>query len=916
MPKSSTPYPQSDRELIRLVERSPSGRAGYKQLVRELGLGGGRERRLLLEQLARITLRGELVKLDTEQWSLPHSTPEKTARSRPESATDRTPEQKVTREGLIAGRLDLHRDGFGFVRPNGSSTREDDLFIPPNELNGAMQGDEVLVDEAPPGRDGRRSGRVLRVLTRRNPTVVGIFHYARPQGRRGHEFVPYSTANFNFVTPLDDRMTQPILIPDGPDGGILLPPPPTEHRVLGEEAQARLQPHLDPDKHDPLEGLAVDIEITEFPSLTKPARGRIVEILGHPDDFGVDVEIVIRKHRLPYAFPANVLAEAGDSAAQTVDTLSDEELALRHDFRGFPIVTIDGETARDFDDAVLVQPLPNGNWQLQVHIADVSGYVRPGTALDLEARLRGTSVYFPDRAVPMLPPVLSSGMCSLRPREDRLVLSCVAEIDKAGEVVEYELCEGIIRSEARMTYTQVQKILDGDAETRAAFLQLVPDFERMYELALLLNRKRHRRGSIDFDLPEPVIEFDPLGNMAAITRSERGWSNRLIEEFMLTANECVAHWLEAQGESIYRIHELPDPKRILDFEEVASTYGQTLGFSSLPVKKLTMKTDRRSLRANADRYGGRTRAPQGHEVPESIPVTPQMYQRLTAKIAGTPEERVLSFLMLRSLKQARYSEKNEGHFALASPSYTHFTSPIRRYPDLIVHRLLRAALRAGADPMGVAILSTDPQPWSSKRVARIASKPLPDADTGFQLPREELGAIAAESSLAERRADDAERELMEWKKIKFMQDRVGEEFDATVLSCTKYGFFVELDELFIEGLVPIQTLSDAGPFGSGERFVFRDTDRAIVGASSGRVFRLGQRVRVLLDRIDRPARRLQFALVPSVEPQGLAPRSLRKPKVAKATRAETFSSPTRTAKPGKTKSKARERNKKAKGKRR
>ena len=914
MSKPSTPYPQSDRELIRLVERSPSGRAGYKQLVRELGLGGGRERRLLLEQLARITLRGELVKLDSEQWALPHRTPEKTARVRPENFGVREGEQKVTREGLIAGKLDLHRDGFGFVRPNGSSSREDDLFIPPNELNGAMQGDEVLVDEAQPGRDGRRSGRVLRVLTRRNPTMVGIFHYARPQGRRGQDFLPYSTANFNFVTPLDERMTQPILIPDGPDGGILLPLPPTEHRVLGEEAQARLQPHLDPDKHDPLEGLAVDIEITEFPSLTRPARGRILEVLGHPDDFGVDVEIVIRKHRLPYVFPADVLVEAADSAGQTVDTLSDEELALRHDFRGLPIVTIDGETARDFDDAVLVQPLPNGNWQLQVHIADVSGYVRPGTALDLEARLRGTSVYFPDRAVPMLPPVLSSGMCSLRPREDRLVLSCVAEIDKAGEVVEYELCEGIIRSEARMTYTQVQKILDGDAETRAAFIQLVPDFERMHELALLLNAKRHRRGSIDFDLPEPVIEFDPLGNMAAITRSERGWSNRLIEEFMLTANECVAHWLEAQGESIYRIHELPDPKRILDFEEVASTYGQTLGFSSLPVKKLTMKTDRRSSRANVERYGGRARAPQGHEVPESIPVTPQMYQRLTAKIAGTPEERILSFLMLRSLKQARYSEKNEGHFALASPSYTHFTSPIRRYPDLIVHRLLRAALRAGADPVGGAILSTDPQPWSSKRVVRTAGTPL-SAETRFELPREELAAIAAESSQAERRADD-ERELMEWKKIKFMQDRVGEEFAATVLSCTKYGFFVELDELFIEGLVPIQTLSDAGPFGSGERFLFRDTDRAIVGASSGRVFRLGQRVRVLLDRIDRPARRLQFALVPSAEPQGEAPRSLRKPKLAKAARAGTFSSPTRTGKPGRTKSKTRDRNKKAKGKRR
>jgi ribonuclease R len=904
MPKPSTPYPQSDRELIRLIERSPSHRAGYKQLIRELGLGGGRERRLLLEQLARITLRGELVKLDTEQWALPHATPEKTARP----STPGAPREvgSITRDKLVAGKLDLHRDGFGFVRPNGSSSREDDLFIPPNELNGAMQGDEVLVDEAPPGRAGRRSGRVLRILTRRNPTVVGIFHYAKPIGRRGGDFEPFSTARFNFVTPLDERMTQPILIPDGPDGRVILPPAPTEHRVLGDEAH-RSAP-------DSLEGLAVDIEITDFPSLTKPARGRILEVLGHPDDFGVDVEIVIRKHRLPYLFPANVLAEAAGSATQTVDTLDDAELALRHDFRGLPIVTIDGETARDFDDAVHVQRLPSGNWQLQVHIADVSHYVRPGTALDLEARLRGTSVYFPDRAVPMLPPALSSGMCSLRPNEDRLVLSCVAEIDQAGEVAEFALCEGIIRSAARMTYTQVQKILDGDPETRAAFIDLVPAFEQMHELALLLNRKRHRRGSIDFDLPEPVIQFDPQGNMAAITRSERGWSNRLIEEFMLTANECVAHWLEEQGDSIYRIHELPDPKRILDFEEVAGAYGQTLGFSSLPVKKFTMKADRRSSRAGAERHGGRAKPAPTHDVPESIPVTPQMYQRLTAKIAGTPEERILSFLMLRSLKQARYSEKNEGHFALASPSYTHFTSPIRRYPDLIVHRLLRAALRAGAEPAGGPILSTDPQPWSSKR-GRAPSIAAPSRWVGsgdaFHLPLEELAAIALESSQAERRADDAERELMEWKKIKFMQDRVGEDFQATILSCTKYGFFVELDDLFIEGLVPIQTIGDSLPFGDQERFVFRDTDRAIVGTSSGRVFRLGQRVHVLLDRIDRPARRLQFALLPSAEPQGVAPRSLRKPKAAKA----AHTSPTRSGKPGKTKSKARSRKTKSKGQR-
>jgi ribonuclease R len=655
--------------------------------------------------------------------------------------------------------------------------------------------------------------------------------------------------------------------------------------------------------------LAVDIEITDFPTTGRPARGRVIEVLGPPDAFGVDVEIIIRKHHLPHVFPANVLAEATASAAQTVDTLDVKELGRRRDFRGLPIVTIDGETARDFDDAVLVQPLANGNWELQVHIADVSHYVRPGTALDLEARLRGTSVYFPDRAIPMLPPQLSSGICSLRPDEDRLVLSCVMEIDGRGEVLGYEVCEGIIRSAQRMTYTQVQGVLDGDAETREEFAELVPEFERMYELALELNAKRHRRGSIDFDLPEPVIQFDPDGNMEAIVRSQRGWSHRLIEEFMLSANECVATWIESQGvPSIYRIHEIPDPKRIIDFEETASQFGYSLGFSSLPVKRIQTKGDRRDAR-------GTNRQVKTHEVAESIPVTPQMYQRLTAKIAGKPEERILSYLMLRSLKQARYSEKNAGHFALASPSYTHFTSPIRRYPDLIVHRLLRELIQSGADTNGAAILSNAPQPWQEKPAGKRLAERLERPSLEGPIPEAELGAIATESSQRERGADDAERELIEWKKIKFMQDRVGEDFDGIILSCTKYGFFVELDSLFIEGLVPLATLQD-------DRYMFRDTDRQIVGTRNGRVFKMGQRVHVLLDRIDRQQRRLQFALLPSERELAGASQSLRKPKGFTAGSADTASgerphySPTRSGKKGKTKPKARKRDKKSKGKRR
>jgi len=897
-----TPYPQTDRELMRLIERSPGHRAGYKQLIRELGLGGGRERRLLLEQLARITARGELVKTESEQWSLPAAAPEKTKRVK-RGDVEMPVEHRATRDRLVAGRLDLHRDGYGFVRPNGSVDRSDDLFIPPNELNGAMQGDDVLVDEAPPGRDGRRSGRIARVLNRRNPTVVGIFHYAR--AHRGSRWDDASMGDGivggNYVTPLDERMTQAILIPDGAE--VVPAQRETLHRVFGEEAQmqqAHWSEELDP--HRPLEGLAVDVEITDFPTVGRPARGRVIEVLGPPDAFGVDVEIIIRKHHLPHVFPANVLAEASASAAQTVDRLGAEELRWRRDFRGLPIVTIDGETARDFDDAVLVQPLANGNWELQVHIADVSHYVRPGTALDLEARLRGTSVYFPDRAIPMLPPQLSSGMCSLRPDEDRLVLSCVMQIDGRGEVLGYEVCEGIIRSVRRMTYTQVQGVLDGNVETRAEFAELVPEFERMYELALKLNAKRHRRGSIDFDLPEPVIQFDPDGNMEAIVRSQRGWSHRLIEEFMLSANECVATWIEKQGvPSVYRIHEIPDPKRIVDFEETASQFGYSLGFSSLPVKGVQTKGDRRDAR-------GTNRQAKTHEVAESIPVTPQMYQRLTAKIAGKPEERILSYLMLRSLKQARYSEKNVGHFALASPSYTHFTSPIRRYPDLIVHRLLRALIQAGANPKGKAILSDAPQPWQEKAVGRGRAERVERPVLDGPIPEAELGAIAAESSQRERGADDAERELIEWKKIKFMQDRVGEDFNAIILSCTKYGFFVELDDLFIEGLVPLSSLQD-------DRYFFRDTDRQIVGARNGRVFKMGQRVHVLLDRIDRQQRRLQFALLPSEAEMSNTTGSLRRSKTAATASGERpHSSPKRSGKREKTKSKAR--NKKAKGKRR
>ena len=801
----------TDRELVARIARSAGGKAGYKQLVRELGLAGGRERRLLLEQLARLTARGTLAKLDREHWSIP----------RPLS----------TRENLSAGRLDLHRDGFGFVRPNArQATGQEDIFIPPNEINGAMQGDQVLVEVEPPKADGRRQGRIVRVLERRNPTVVGIFHYARSDRAMGHNVVPF-----------DERMTQPILIPPGQEVPAASEAA-TPHRVLGTEAAAAAV-------HDDLEGLVVDVEITSWPTPTRPPVGRVIEVLGSPDDFGVDVEMMIRKHQLPRIFPENVLAEA-----RRVAHLDESEVASRRDFRVLPIVTIDGETARDFDDAVLVNERAEGGYELQVHIADVAEYVRAGTDLDLEARLRGTSVYFPDRAIPMLPQELSTNICSLRPGEDRLVLSCIMQLDPTGRIEGYELVEGVIRSAARMTYTEVHAILEGDTKVRERYSTLVPGFELMRHLAGLMNKRREERGSIDFDLPEPVIEFDEQGQMRGVTKSERTWANRLIEEFMLAANECVATWLEDLGvPSIYRIHEKPEPRRVVQFEELAAGFGYSLGLGALPVKQIQTRGERRDAH-------GRGRNPRQHEVPEDIPVTPRMYQKLAARIEGKPEERILSYLMLRSLRQARYSEINEGHFALAAPTYTHFTSPIRRYPDLIVHRIAKTLLRDGVVGEGRIEEGRHSSPWTHPNeglaVSRIPHVRKPQAVFTGEPPiaEAELAQIAEETSQTERRAAEAERELVEWKKVRFMQDRVGEEFAALVLNPAKFGLFVELTDMFVEGLVPIDSLRD-------DRYTWRENTHEIIGERTGRRFRAGDRVQVILDRILAQERRLQFSIV-------------------------------------------------------
>jgi ribonuclease R len=858
----------TDQAILSHIERQPHRSAGFKQLIREMSLRGG-ERQQLAERLQALVDSGRLVETGRDRYTLA--------------------EHATAHLNLIAGRLNMHRDGYGFVIPNAGqrSSFNGDLYISPQSIGSAMHGDQVLVELGRRREDGRAEGKILRVLTRANPTVVGTFHYG---------------TRHNFVTPIDEKVTKEVIIPKGMEWPSGEEAAAAETVGKGKHNRTRVSvqqqganlghptnqkthssktglsgapaPELEAvDKHDrdrvygkeahrqeweDLEGVVVDVEITSWPSPADNPKGRVVEILGYEDDFGVDVEIVIRKHHLPHHFPVEVLQEA----EQFERTIASSELGRRRDYRALPIVTMDGETARDFDDAVTACRLSNGNFELQVHIADVAYYVREGSPIDLEARLRGTSVYFPDRAIPMLPMELSTDLCSLRPQVDRLVLSCVMEIDPQGEIVGYTLNEGIIRSAERMTYTNVNLILEGDQGLRQHYHKYVDVFELMRELALILNRKRVRRGSIDFDLPEPVIEFDENGLMKGVTRSERNIAHRLIEEFMLSANECVASYLEKrQIASLYRIHEEPDPKRVYDFETIAATFGYSLGVGALPVKRVQLKAERR------DRYGSGRQA-KTIELPEEVHITPRMYQKLTQKIAGKPEERILSYLMLRSLKQARYSEENEGHFALAAPAYTHFTSPIRRYPDLIVHRILKDVLQDSSErkdagvPVGVAqgTHSESPSPWSKREPASASKKKTGEhekhnhAPMGGPIPEDMLRDIAQESSQSERRADEAERELMEWKKVKFMEDRVGDDFSGLIVSVTKFGMFVELNDLFIEGLVPLTTMSD-------DRYLYHENTRQIIGQRTRKTYSMGDPIHVFVDRIDHMQRRIQFGIV-------------------------------------------------------
>jgi len=636
----------------------------------------------------------------------------------------------------IKGRLVCHQDGYGFVIPDDGG---DDLFIPARYLRENLHGDRVVASVEAGRRTGRREGRIVQTLERGFSTLVGRFESDGAGGA---------------VIPDEPRISRLVAIPRGQTG------------------TAR-------------NGEVVVVEITTYPAGGRGMYGRIVEVLGRPGDPDTEVLTIARKYGLPMAFPPDVLAEANSVASEPAPA----DLEGRTDLRRDLTITIDGETARDFDDAVSVRCLDGDVVRLRVSIADVSHYVKESSSLDREAFGRGTSVYFPDRCIPMLPESLSNEICSLNPGRDRLTVTAELHVDREGNVVGSLFYPSVIRSDERMTYTAVREILvDGNPDTLARYGHLAADLKTMEELALRLAAKRRRRGSIDFDLPEPEIVLDLQGRIESLARAERNLAHRIIEEFMLAANEAVAAYLaERDMPCLFRIHEPPDPARLRDFRDFVKTFGFTL----------RMKGDR---------------------------VDPSEMQRLLKSAEGRPEEKMVNELLLRCMKQARYSAENTGHFGLASPCYLHFTSPIRRYPDLVVHRILKG------------VLSGSLERREKNRFADV------------------LPGIAEEASRRERTAMEAEREIVDLKRLEYMESRVGDVFDGFVTGVASYGFYVELAELPVEGLVHVTTLGD-------DYYRLVEKLHSMVGERSGRSYRIGDKVQVRVDAVSREKRQVRFSTV-------------------------------------------------------
>jgi ribonuclease R len=647
---------------------------------------------------------------------------------------------------LVVGKLQTNPSGFGFVVPEhadpGADGKRQDIYIAASNLTEAMHGDRVVARierETPKGLEGR----IIRILERSQASIVGRFEV--------------DDEGLGYVVPFDRRVLTDVHVPTG--------------QWLSAEP-----------------GEMVLVEITRWPTATRGPVGKVSEVLGNVNEPGVDTQIIIRKFNIPDAHPE----EAIEEARRIGTSVKERDIRGRTDFRPVTTVTIDGEHARDFDDAITIERLKNGNYWLGVHIADVSHYVKEGSALDEEAYERGTSVYFTERAVHMFPAELATGLCSLNPNVDRLVQSCLMEVDRRGNVVRYEMHDGVINSDARMTYTAVNAILtEQDPETTEKYRALVPMFVLMHELFKILNQRRRRRGSIDFDLPEAEVHLTEFGQIRAITASERNVAHRLIEEFMLLANETVAaHLVTHDVPSLHRVHEAPDVKKVADFEAFITTLGYSLAAGPVP--------------------------------------KPKHFQKLIDRMRGTPEERPIAALMLRTMQKARYDAVSLGHFGLAAEHYTHFTSPIRRYPDLVVHRMLRE------------------------------SRPGKIADARSEELDEELPETAKHTSEMERRADEAERELLQWKKVRFMADKVGDEYDGYITGVAPYGLFIELIEHYVEGMVHISSMAD-------DYYRFVDQQHILRGENTRKVYRLGDKVLVQVVRVDMERRQVDLGLVDILE---------------------------------------------------
>lgn len=639
---------------------------------------------------------------------------------------------------LVRGRIQMHQKGFAFLLPDDEGIG--DVYIHFSDLNSAMNNDKVLVRiEKGDIGDNRPEGKVIRILERAVTEVVGTYEDSR---------------SFGFVIADDKRIPNDIFIPKGKTNGAV-----DGHKVI--------------------------VRITKYPEGRKSAEGEIIQILGHKNDPGIDILSIIYKHGIPIEFPEEVL----EQAANTPDTITEKDLEGRRDLRNEMIVTIDGADAKDLDDAVSVKRLDNGNYKLGVYIADVSYYVKENSPIDKEALERGTSVYLVDRVIPMIPHRLSNGICSLNPQVDRLTLSCEMEINDKGQVVSHEIFPAVIRTTERMTYSDVNKILvDKDEELRNRYEPLVPMFEMMEELASILRKKRMSRGAIDFDFKEAKVIVDEEGKAIDVVIRERSVAERLIEEFMLAANETIAehfHWLDVPF--IHRIHEDPDEAKLQTFFEFLAGLGI-------------------SVKGTANE------------------VHPQALQKVLDDIQGEPEEMVVSKLMLRSMKQAKYDPRSVGHFGLATEFYTHFTSPIRRYPDLIVHRLIRTYL------------------IEKKMDAKTISH-----------WKERLPEIARHASMMERRAVDAERDTDDLKKAEFMQDKIGEEFTGIISSVTNFGMFVELENT-VEGLIHVSFLTD-------DYYRYDEQHQVLIGERTANVFRVGDEVRVRVAGVNMDEFTIDFELV-------------------------------------------------------